>query len=217
MPKMKKKMLAVLAGLMILAMGTMTVAAASPETNTADGDSTAAVVAAEELASQVGEVKSDAGEVVKTTVSDEVATAVSTSEGLATIATAADSTLAGKKLTAVAAVDIDIPGIDWTQYPNGVKVDIAVKGVVASKSYIVLHQKADGSWERLDAEVKDGVITATFKGSFSPVVIAEVEGDGSAAAGTSSPKTGETAPLATVLAVVMLAGAALCTKKVKFN
>lgn len=110
-----------------------------------------------------------------------------------------------------------------------------VEGVSAGKQYVALHQLKDGAWETLPAKVVGaGSIEITFN-SLSPVAIVEVVKAGEmdddddddddeeaavvvAADGTVvAPKTGEALPAAGILAVICLAGAALCAKKVRFN
>lgn len=108
--------------------------------------------------------------------------------------------------TVLKAFDVPAPaGID---YSKGVQITFAVPGIMAGQSIAVLHQKADGTWESLPVNhVGQDSVTATFT-SFSPVAIVSY---------AASPKTGETLPAAALLAVICLAGAALCTKKIGFN
>lgn len=138
--------------------------------------------------------------------------------------------------TPIAATDVEIKlpaGI--TEIPaTGITLTIPVSTlkVDASKTYLLLHLRADGVWETLPATVVDGAVTATFT-SLSPIVVVEVtqqaapadnssDDDDAPAATTApataqSPKTGEAVPFAAVLAVVCLAGAAYSAKRIKFN
>lgn len=103
------------------------------------------------------------------------------------------------------AFDVTLPDGD---YSAGVQITFAVPGIAAGQKIAVLHQKADGTWESLTVNhVGQDSVTATFT-SFSPVAIVAYEG---------SPKTGETLPVAGILAVICLAGAAVCAKKIRFN
>lgn len=147
-----------------------------------------------------------------------------------TLAKKAVSAAAGKTVstTLKAAVDVVIEG---TIPEEGVTLTISIPGFVrdAAKNYIVLHLNEEtGVWETIDATVADGQITATFK-SLSPVVLVEVEQKAGSASGNNtaaasaqnspaeSPKTGETLPVAGILAIVCLASAAVCAKKVRYN
>ena len=109
-----------------------------------------------------------------------------------------------EKVTAaiVAAVEIK------AEIPAGETADItfAVPDVKAGETIIVLHQKADGTWEQLPVvNVVDGKVTATFS-SFSPVVIVKVA--------ATSDKTGVVSVLP-LLAAAGLVGAVVTGKKAK--
>lgn len=125
---------------------------------------------------------------------------------------------------------------------NGIKVTFNA-GIVpaANKKYLVLHQLASGAWETVPATIaQDGTVIATFS-TLSPVAIVEVplaekagidtpatpdnkddsNNDNNASAGNNgaatSPKTGETLPVAGLMAVICLAGAVVCAKRVRYN
>lgn len=109
------------------------------------------------------------------------------------------------KVTAaiVAAVEIDA-----TITGDKADIAIAVPDVKAGETVIVLHQKADGTWEQLPVvEVANGKVTATFT-SFSPVVIVKVA--------STSAKTGVVSVLP-LLATAGLVGAVVTGKKAKNN
>lgn len=115
-----------------------------------------------------------------------------------------------------------------------------VPGVVSGKLYVVLHQKKDGTWERVSGVQPGPTLTATFT-SLSPVAVVEVDekdtgndddddddddDDTTAAASTSvaattgvaaSPKTGETMPVAVLFAVASLGAAVVCSRKARYN
>ncbi len=139
----------------------------------------------------------------------------------------------GRKVTSVVAVktfDLAAPqGWDGT---SAVTVDFAVSNVNADKTYVVFHYKngINAAPEVLSATVVNGKIRATFS-SFSPVVIAEVNSeviqtgennnggsnDSNNSGTPESPKTGEALPVAGLLAVICMAGAALCAAKARYN
>ena len=69
----------------------------------------------------------------------------------------------------------------------------------------VLHKKADGTWEKVESEVVDGKVKATFT-SLSPVVfVTKADSEGG-----DSPKTGDTTGALAITFVALLAGAGYC-------
>lgn len=138
----------------------------------------------------------------------------------------------------VGSADIKLP--EGTEVPEeGIKLDISISGIVAGKTYVLLHLTTDANgkpvWETIIPDaVVNGKVTATFK-SFSPVIANEVtlvevgedtpdewleprhpEQAAAANPGTS-PKTAETLPVAGVMALIALAGAAVCANKIRYN
>lgn len=130
--------------------------------------------------------------------------------------------------------------IKWTgEIPaGGLELTIPISGIEEGKKYILLHLTG-GKWETiLPTSVANGKVTATFT-SLSPVVASEVmivevgededdDDDDSDASGTTqaaaaaanpatSPKTAETLPVAGVMALIALAGAAVCADKIRYN
>lgn len=82
-------------------------------------------------------------------------------------------------------------------------ITISVPGVTAGQSVVVLHQKADGTWESVPVvSVASGSVTATFT-SLSPVAIISY----------ASPKTGESFRVLGVIVMVSMCGAAFCARK----
>lgn len=133
----------------------------------------------------------------------------------------------------IAAADVKLSELTAAEISKGVSVTLNVSAVKEGNNYVALHQKADGSWETLPVEVvADGVVKIKFT-SLSPVVLVQVEKadvddddddaekaveETPAADGTvASPKTGETLPVAGVMAVICLTGAVVCAKKVRFS
>lgn len=243
---MKKKLTGVLALSMAMALtfGMTAFAAESPSTaNTAASVTTETVAAdltapdgsvvesltqlANELSNGVTATVSDSAVKVKETKAVDAAVLNNVFSVADTFAKKTVSAAAGKTVatTLKAAVDVVVEG---TIPEEGVTLTISVPGFVrdAAKNYIVLHlNETTGVWETIDAAVADGQITATFK-SLSPIVLVEVEQKAGSASNTAaaaetspaeSPKTGETLPVAGILAVVCLAAAAVCAKKVRYN
>ena len=150
--------------------------------------------------------------------------------------TAADVTV----LKAAVDIDFTITGVEESKVEEikkaGVKLALPIKVTpVEGKVYYIAHMYAPGKWETVPANITaDGTVIATFY-SFSPVYVVEVDvavkdngndsdddDDAQQTAPveetTASPKTGEALPVAGVMAVICLIGAAVCTaKKVKFN
>lgn len=244
---MKKKLTSVLALSMAMALtfGMTVFAAESPSTANTSASVTAETVAADltapdasvvdslsqladELSTGVTATVLGSAVKVKETKAVDVAVMNNVFSVADTIAKKAVSVAAGKTVatTLKAAVDVVIEG---TIPEEGVTLTISVPGFVrdAAKSYIVLHLNEEtGVWETVDATVADGQITATFK-SLSPIVLVEVEQKAGSTSNTAvistenspaeSPKTGEALPAAGILAVVCLASAAVCAKKVRYN
>lgn len=98
------------------------------------------------------------------------------------------------------------------KYVTSAKVRFHVPGVSASGNYVVMHY-ANNAWEVLYPEkTENGYLTVKFN-SFSPVVV--IETSASNAKPVTSPKTGETFPIAGVMAAICLAGAAFGARKVR--
>lgn len=109
-------------------------------------------------------------------------------------------------------------------------------------TYVVMHLNSEtGLWEILVPEkIENGKVTVKFT-SLSPAVVTDVvivpvgeekdddddpepwleprhpEQTGSAASPATSPKTAETLPVAGVIALIALAGAAVCAGKIRYN
>ncbi len=141
----------------------------------------------------------------------------------------------GKTIVTNVVGSADITGVT---IPAGesLELTIPIKGIEKGKKYILLHLTG-GKWETiLPTSVADGKVTAMFT-SLSPVVASEVmivevgedeDDDDSDASGTTqaaaaaanpatSPKTAETLPVAGVMALIALAGAAVCANKIRYN
>lgn len=126
-------------------------------------------------------------------------------------------------------VDVVLEGATDAEKANGIKVTVKVPGLDASKTYVFLHQKADGSWEEIPATMNaDGSLTGTFKG-LSPVAVVEKVSTGAAAPApaapaasaasanpATSPKTADTSAMPYVAMMVALCGAAFLKKAKAF-
>lgn len=104
------------------------------------------------------------------------------------------------------------------------------------EAYVVAHWNGT-AWEVLQTKVENGAVYALFPQEFSPVYISILTVTGeevpdnnggsdnndsssdsnNSSAAPESPKTGETLPVAGILAVICLAAAAVCAKKVRYN
>ena len=104
------------------------------------------------------------------------------------------------------------------------------------EAYVIAHWNGT-AWEVLQTKVENGVVYALFPESFSPVYLSILtvtgeennnndnnnnnknnnnnnnSGSSDNSGAPASPKTGETLPVAGILAVVCLAGVAVCAKK----
>lgn len=194
---MKKKIAVLFTALMVMAMGTTAFAATSPTTKTTDTTTTEATSYANVTVAAEGGVVIDG---VASTVAPTV-TAVTTAKVEEAQAQAVASIAETAKVLQM--VDVSLP-VSFEK----VQLTFNVNGVTAGQKIAVLHQKHDGSWETITPDsVGNGTVTATFT-SLSPVAFV---------AYNASAQTGETAPILPIIAVICLAGVAVCGAKVKFN
>ena len=186
---MKKKIVAILAALTVLACGTTVLAAPS--------------VTASDLVDKVTKVTASNG--VEVTL-NEVGSAV-----VEQAYKAATAEKAGSELLAL--MDVSVP-----KGTGKVTLTFEVAGVKAGDNIYVLHWNGT-KWEKITpSKVVDGAVTATFT-SLSPVAIVKapvVTDGGNNNNGTTAPETGASVVLP-MAALVCAAGAAGCAKKVKFD
>lgn len=185
---MKKKVCSLLTAVMVLVMGTTVFAAPSPDAATKSTQETYKTVVAE------------GGAVVSEAAADKVAEAVSTFKN-ATTTIAAAFDLAAPKGTVVSAEN---PYVATFTVP-------AVAGIGADDVVIIKHWNGT-AWETINPSNVDratGKITASFT-SLSPIVVLVEK-----PAGSVSPKTADTMPVLPILAVICIAGIAVCGKKVR--
>lgn len=109
---------------------------------------------------------------------------------------------------------------DITASSNNTRMSFKVPYVVEGRHYALLHMTSDGKVkEVLPATCSaDGWITATFT-TYSIYAVVEVDDEvaAQAAAASVSPKTSESLPVVCVVAVVLLAGAFECARRVRFQ
>ena len=177
---MKKKMVALFAALMVLAMTTPVLAAPS--------------VTAEDIAKPVeAAVAVVNGQKVELTL-----------EKVGNKALEAVYTEVEKKTdSVVAVVEVSLPeGV--TMPAEGISITFAVEGVVAGDNIYILHGLDGGKWEKIvPTKVEDGKVTATFT-SLSPVAIVKT------VAQATSPQTGVAvvAPFAALVCLAGAVGCA---------
>ncbi len=134
---------------------------------------------------------------------------------------------------------IDVSVVEGTIPESGLYVPVTA--AVNGKGYVVAHWNG-AAWEVLTTKVENGAVYALFTRGFSPVCISVLTLTGeetpsnptpapsnpdngnnnNTSTGNNnttpeSPKTGETLPVAGILAVICLAAAAVCAKKVRYN
>ena len=222
---MKRKLAGLLTALMVLAMGTTAFAAGSPSPDRNNNSGTTSTPPSASQDTAIG----NATNTKITQVSEAVA----------------DS---AKRVASVVSPDAQVMAVVDVAYDGvipagGVQISFSLAGVQAGDNYVLLHQLADGRWEKITPDsIENGMIKATFT-SLSPVAfvkIASVQNGGStitdgtngtstkpsgttstsntaAKAVNASPKTGAALPVLPVLAMICAAGIVVCGRKVKFN
>lgn len=93
--------------------------------------------------------------------------------------------LVGANSQVLKAVEVTLPAT--VSASNPATVEFVLSDVTAGTALVALHQKADGTWEKLDCTWKDGKVYVTFT-SLSPVVFATVD----TASGSSDSQSGST-------------------------
>lgn len=227
---MKRKHAGLLTALMVLAMGTTAFAAGSPNSGSNSGNTGS----------------------TSTTPSTSQGTAIgnATNTKITQVSEAvADS---AKRVASVVSPDAQVMAVVDVTYDGvipagGVQISFSLAGVQAGDNYVLLHQLADGRWEKITPDsIENGMIKATFT-SLSPVAFVKIPSaqnvpapgtndanngangttnkpgtttstsNTAAKAVTASPKTGAALPVLPVLAMICAAGIVVCGRKVKFN
>lgn len=224
---MKKKTLAILSAVMIMAMSSMTVFAASPTVGTTEvpeagqtamtsveATATPAEYAASTAASEGYAVKavsqqtaSAAVVAVQNSILNHLA-AIGNALGNSTIAAAATDSTARVSAKVLSAVDVSATSA--VKDANGnYNVTLGNAAISAGDAIVVLHYNGS-AWEVIiPTAVADGAIAFTTS-SLSPFVIVKLD----VTEATMSPQTGDMAPMVAVIMLVGLTGAAICGKKV---
>lgn len=160
----------------------------------------------------------------------EVTVNVATEE-VKTEAAAKATELVGEGSSVLATVDVTLPTA--VSKENPVTITFSVPGVKAGDAVSVLHQKHDGTWEKLAGIAGDGTVTVTFT-ELSPIAfvlekaatpVADPENPAkndiylnnttTTQAGVTSPKTGEAGVFGLALAAVACGAALVCVNKKK--
>lgn len=223
---MKKGLIAALTAALVLSMSSLTVFAASPTVGT-----TASPVATQKATTSIAAVASAEAFASSTTV-DAAYKISAVSESTVSSATVAvqnlllndlattgavlgskdlqaAATKSNKKVTATLRTVVDVTPVTATKNAAGL-YDYTLQSsfIKAGKVYAGLHFNGT-AWEVIvPTAVADGAIS--FSSNLSPVAVVELSVDGAA----KSPKTGETFPVAMMIVLLGVAGAAVCTRKV---
>ena len=223
---MKKSVLAVLSAITVFAVGSMSIFAASPTVGT-----TEAPARGQKAATSVSETAAPADYASATTSSEgyeveEVSQATVDSAAVAVqnqllnqlssigrllnnsalINAATDSS---KKVTASILSVVEVNPTTATKDADGnYVVTLNVNGILTGDTIAVLHYTGS-AWEVIaPTKVEAGAVTFRTE-SLSPISVVKLDVTGM----TTSPKTGETMPVAMWIALIGLAGAAFCGKK----
>lgn len=235
---MKRKLAGLLTALMVLAMGTTAFAAGSgsPTSGSNSGTTSSKPAASGTTSSTPAPAPSQdpaIGNATNTTITQVSEAVADAAENVAK--------QVSPNAQVMAVVDVTYDGVIPA---GGVQISFSLAGVQAGDNYVLLHQLADGRWEKITPDsIENGVIKATFT-SLSPVAFVKIAspapgtndtGNGAnngtttkpgtttstsnTAAGTvaASPKTGAPLPVLPVLAMICAAGIVVCGRKVKFN
>ena len=237
---MKKKLISVLAAVMVLTMGTTVFAATSPTTKSVSNvevNATQKVVvkptetqAPATYVEGINSINSNTGAAAVKAVTDNTMASVKAEiqSQMNDVAKLAD-TIGSATLKQIAAdntkqvtpsvkfaAEVTAPAGVTVSAANPITLDIPAPGVKAGAAVAVLHWNGT-AWEVIKPDaVNDGTVKATLT-SLSPVFVVEfsaLTSDGKAV----SPKTGSSMPVLPVMAVICMAGVAVvATKKVKCN
>lgn len=224
---MKKKTLAVLSAVMIMAMSSMTALAASPTVGTTEvpeegqtaityveSTATPAEYAATTAVSEgytvqaVSEQTANAAAVaVQNSVLNHLA-AIGSALGNSTVAASATDSTAVVSAKIVSTVDVTASSA--VKDANGnYNVTIGNAGISAGDAIVVLHYNGS-AWEVIvPTAVVDGAIAFTTS-SLSPFAIVKLD----VTAATASPQTGEAVPMTAAIILIGFMGAAICGKKI---
>lgn len=237
---MKKKLISVLAAVMVLTMGTTVFAATSPTTKSVskvEVNAAQTVVVKptetqtpESYVSGISTISTGAGnasvtavtanelEAAKAEIQSQMNDVAKLADTIGASALKESATDSSKQITPVVrfAADVTAPAGVTVSAQNPITLDIPVAGIADGANVAVLHWNGT-SWEVIKPDsVANGVVKATFT-SLSPIFVVEFTlqtTDGKAV----SPKTGSAMPVLPVVAVICMAGVAVvAAKKAKLN
>lgn len=199
---MKKFMAFLCAGILACSMSVMTFAAESPNTTvvqpTVEEKSNSTVEGVRIWNSVIVDGKEVAG-----AVKVDAAPAATVEAAKAQAAA-----LVSKQATVLEVVEVTFP-----ESFKSITIPFNLKNIVNGQNIVALHQKKDGTWEKIKPDkVENGVVTVTFT-SLSPVAFVNVAGGTTGS--VKSPKTEDSTavPFVSVIAIVAVAGAAVAGKK----
>jgi len=223
---MKKKVLALLSAVTIMAMGSMTVSAASPTVGTTEtavstqtavtaveGVETPAEYLADTTVAEGFKVEAVSDTTVKSTqvavqnlLLNDVASLGNKLGNSRLVAAATDST---SKVTATILSVVDVDPTTATKNESGkYVVTLKISDIAANDTIVILHYNGS-AWETIvPAKVEAGAVTFETA-SLSPIGTVKLAVNGV----STSPKTGEVAPIAALIILAGVAGAAVCGKK----
>lgn len=219
---MKKKIISVLTALMVLSMSTTVFGATSPTTGTTTPVDTTKVTVAADAASAVKEVSG---------ANAEVATEAEVTQAANQAATLVGD---GEKANLVAVVNLTAAGA--ADENGNYNITITVPSLTAGTEVTIMHFHANGVVDYINTVVEaDGKISFSVTSFSTFAVVEKVKTVTSTPNNTNtvnttnttntattttnettSPKTGAPVVLP-MMAAICLAGAGVCTKKVKFN
>jgi hypothetical protein len=223
---MKKKLLAVLAAVTVLTMGSVSVFAASPSVGTTEAavstqtasTSVAAVATPAEYAaattasagysvSAVSDTTLKSAQVaVQNSLLNDVAS-IGAKLGNSKLAAAAKDSSAKVTATILSAVEVD-PTTATKDANGNYVVTLNISGIAAGDTIAILHYNGT-AWETIaPSSVAAGSVTFATS-SLSPVSVVKLE----VSTVAQSPKTGAATPIAAVVFAAGLLGAAVCGKK----
>lgn len=149
-------------------------------------------------------------------------TALSAAIGTSTFADAMKDTTKAVVPEIKTVVDVTAPAGVTVSEKTPITLTFAVAGIDEYSSVFFLHYNTTtGVWETIKGSCGNGFVTGTFT-SLSPIAIVQMSADTEAvevvdANKVTSPKTASELPVFPVIAVICVAGIAICAKKVKFN
>lgn len=194
---MKKRILALACAMvMTFAMGMTVSAAPSVTTNTV-------VVTEVTTPTQKVDYTVVADMVSKTNVTSDVE-ATFNAVGMDTVSSAINfaQEAVGKNSLIATIFDLHVPSGQAATFT------VTCPNVYAGQKVVILHQKGNGEWETIKpSKVVNGAVTFDMT-SYSPVAVVV---DGTAS------KTADMSVAVSVMALISLAGAAVCAKKVRFS